>query len=156
MKCVQHRTLFMNSVTIRFILYCTVHCIFIFHNHMKLEIGLEPMTDWLQISCSTSWAKPANTNISQMPGTRKHLLSTVRRVEAVYLDGWRGVTHAKERKDIIMKRMIFTLHLCQLKWSHATKIGERKTLMSQEPFLFLRTIVLYHICGIRSMKRHNI
>lgn len=28
--------------------------------------------------------------------------------------------------------------------------------MSQEPFLFLRTIVLYHICGIRSMKRHNI
>lgn len=34
-----------------------------------------------------------------MPGTRKHLLSTVRRVEAVYLDGWRGVTRAKERKE---------------------------------------------------------
>ena len=50
-----------------------------------------------------------------MPGTRKHLLPTVRRVEAVCLDGWRGVTRAKERKDITMKRMIFTLHLCQLK-----------------------------------------
>lgn len=33
-----------------------------------------------------------------MPGTRKHLLLTVRRVEAVCLDGWRGVTRAKEKE----------------------------------------------------------
>lgn len=34
-----------------------------------------------------------------MPGTRKHLLPTVRRVEAVCLDGWRGVTRAKYETD---------------------------------------------------------
>jgi len=64
------------------------------------------------------WMRPDLTGML----VRLHAsLPTVRRVEAVCLDGWRGVTRAKweikryERKDITMKRMIFTLHLCQLK-----------------------------------------
>ena len=29
------------------------------NNKMELDIGLEPTTCWLQISCSTNWANPA-------------------------------------------------------------------------------------------------
>lgn len=71
MECVQHRALFMNSVTIRFVLYCTVHCIFIFHNRLELATGIERL--YVEFS-----AKPACKNTESALYFRKFWPETKR------------------------------------------------------------------------------